>query len=80
MRLSIKTIPVAQLEKAAARALKNAYSPYSKVKVGCAVLGLDGQVYSGCNVENASYGATICAERTAITKMVSEGSKVFKPF
>lgn len=52
---------------------KNAHVPYSKAYIGAAVLMADGKMYGGCNVENASYGGTICAERTAIVKAVSEG-------
>ena len=66
-----------QLIEAAWKARENAYAPYSKFKVGAAVLGEDGKVYTGCNIVNASYGMTVCAERTAIFKMVSEGCKKF---
>ena len=55
--------------------LKKAYVPYSKFPVGAALLCADGTVFTGCNIENASYGATICAERTAIFKAVSEGHR-----
>lgn len=71
-----KNISKAQAKKligAAARARKNAYAPYSKFKVGAAVLSKSGRIFGGCNVENASYGLTCCAERTAIFKAVSEG-------
>ncbi len=57
---------------------QNAYAPYSGFKVGAAILTEEGKIFSGCNVENASYGLTMCAERTAIFKAVSEGYKNFK--
>lgn len=66
-----------ELIEMAKKAMENAYSPYSNFKVGAALLSKDGQVFLGCNVENASYGATICAERTAITKAVSDGVQDF---
>lgn len=62
----------------ALEAREKAYVPYSKFKVGSAVLFESGDIYSGCNIENASYGATNCAERTAIFKGVSEGNKIIK--
>ncbi|KAI9251431.1 cytidine deaminase, partial [Phascolomyces articulosus] len=55
-----------------------AYAPYSKFRVGAALLSEDGTIFKGCNVENASYGAAICAERTAYVKALSEGHKNFK--
>ncbi|KAJ7212231.1 cytidine deaminase, partial [Mycena pura] len=58
-------------------AKKNTYSPYSKFPVGAALLAADGTIFKGANIENASYGGTICAERTAIVKAVSEGTKSF---
>lgn len=67
-----------KLSKIAIDARENAYVPYSKFKVGAAVVTEDGTIYTGCNIENASYGATNCAERTAIFKAVSEGHKKIK--
>jgi cytidine deaminase len=66
------------LRSKAQEASKNAYSPYSKALVGCALLTSDGSLYTGCNVENASYGGTICAERVAILKAVSEKKMIIK--
>ncbi|WP_106064558.1 cytidine deaminase [Clostridium liquoris] len=64
-----------ELIKKALEAREKAYVPYSKFKVGAAILTGNNKVYTGCNIENASYGATNCAERTAIFKAVSEGEK-----
>ncbi len=58
-------------------ATRNAYIPYSHYPVGAALRAVDGRVYSGCNVENAAYPSTICAERTALVKAVSEGQREF---
>ncbi|MDV3276884.1 MAG: cytidine deaminase [Nitrososphaerales archaeon] len=62
------------LVASARRAMKMAYSPYSGVRIGAAVLTSSGKIFTGCNIENASYGLSCCAERTAIFKAVSEGS------
>lgn len=67
-----------ELIKKALEARNLAYCPYSNFKVGAAALFEDGNIYTGCNVENASFGATNCAERTAIFKGVSEGARVLK--
>ena len=67
-----------ELVKLAIDARKKAYVPYSKFKVGAAIEMEDGTVFTGCNIENASYGATNCAERTAIFKAVSEGHSIIK--
>jgi len=63
------------LLKLASKAAQNAYSPYSKFKVGACVLFEDGKTYTGCNVENASYGLTLCAERNAISSAIADGQK-----
>lgn len=67
-----------QLMAQSKEAREYAYVPYSKFKVGAALLAADGTVYNGCNIENASYGLTNCAERTAIFKAVSEGVTEFQ--
>ena len=66
-----------ELMSTAIEARKKAYAPYSKFLVGAALLCNDGTVFTGCNVENTSYGLCICAERTAICKAVSEGHQKF---
>ncbi|VEF47760.1 cytidine deaminase [Bacillus freudenreichii] len=66
-----------QLVDEAKKAKEMAYVPYSKFPVGAALLSQDGTVYHGCNIENASYGLTNCAERTALFKALSEGAKAF---
>ena len=75
-----KTMPAtvpAKLLRSAKKAMKNAYAPYSRFRVGAAVLLSNGQIFCGCNVENASYGMTNCAERTAIFAAVAElGPKI----
>ncbi len=65
------------LYRKAKEALRNAYAPFSKFTVGAALLSETGEVFTGVNVENSSIGATICAERTAFVKAVSEGKRKF---
>ena len=67
-----------ELFKVAEQALEKAYAPYSNFKVSAALLTDDRRIFTGVNVENASYGCTICAERTACVKAVSEGAVEFK--
>lgn len=65
------------LIRAAQQARESAYAPYSNYKVGAALLTRNGTIFTGCNVENASYSACICAERVAVTKAISEGQREF---
>lgn len=67
-----------ELMQTAQQARKNSHSPYSHFRVGAALLTKSGKVYTGCNIENAAYPATVCAERTAIFKAVSEGERGFE--
>ena len=66
-----------ELMAVAVKAREMSYSPYSNFRVGAALLGLSGKVYTGCNVENAGYTPTNCAERTALFKAISEGEREF---
>ncbi len=66
-----------ELFRMAVKASENAYAPFSNFHVGAALLAKDGTVHTGVNIENSSYGATICAERTAMVKAISEGCREF---
>jgi len=72
-----KNVDMDELFQKALYSAESAYAPYSKFRVGAALLSEDGRVFTGCNVENRSFGLTICAERTALFKGVSEGAKRF---
>ena len=67
-----------KLIRAAFEARERAYAPYSHFKVGAALLAEDGRIFTGCNIENAAFTPTICAERTALFKAVSEGVRCFQ--
>ncbi len=67
-----------ELMAIALEARKKAYTPYSHFMVGAALLGKSGKIYTGCNIENATYTPTVCAERTAFFKAVSEGERDFE--
>ncbi|MBV1866059.1 MAG: cytidine deaminase [Rhodobacteraceae bacterium] len=78
MTNELSTETIDRLFAAATKAMHNAYAPYSKFTVGAALLLENGDIIAGCNVENASFGGTICAERTAIGAAVSQGHRDFK--
>jgi cytidine deaminase len=67
-----------ELAEAAQKVKANSYAPFSKLRVGAALLSTDGQIFTGCNIENSSFSLTICAERVAIFKAISHGASKFK--
>ena len=67
-----------ELARLARKAQKNSYAPYSKFRVGAALMTDDEEVFTGCNIENSSFSLTICAERTALFKAISENKQTFK--
>lgn len=73
-----KDLDINALLKTALLYREKAYAPYSSFSVGAALLTADGQIFGGCNIENAAYSPTLCAERTAFAKAVSEGCRDFK--
>jgi cytidine deaminase len=77
MAAAATVVDRAALADAARIARQRAYAPYSHYKVGAALLAADGTIFMGCNIENAAYPATICAERVVVTKAVSEGQTQF---
>ena len=73
--MSLSPLQIRRLATAARRAARFSYVPYSNFRVGAAVLTSSGKIFAGCNIENASYGLTSCAERTAVFKAVGEGHR-----
>ena len=73
--MSLSHLQIRRLATAARRAAESSYAPYSAFRVGAAVLTSSGKIFAGCNIENASYGLTICAERAAVFKAVTEGRR-----
>ena len=76
--ITLQQTEIRKLIKTAIEARRFSYSPYSRYQVGAALLAWDGQIITGCNIENAAYGPSNCAERTAFFKAVSEGIRDFK--
>lgn len=76
--MSISETQLNELQQAAVDASRNAWSPYSGFSVGAALMTVDGRIFTGCNVENASYGLTVCAERNAIGQAVTAGCRQFQ--
>jgi len=70
----MSTIPWKEMTAAASRAREAAYAPYSSYLVGAALISDDGRIFAGCNVENASYGLALCAERSAVAQLVAAGA------
>jgi len=77
-RINRNTVKYKRLIDAAKKAKVNSFSPHSKFRVGAAIVTQSGKIFSGCNIENSSYSLTMCAERTAIFKAMSEGNRKFK--
>lgn len=77
INLTVMQFPVEKLINTARASRERAYAPYSGFKVGAALLTTEGRLYTGCNIENASYGLSICAERVALFKAVSNGERHF---
>jgi cytidine deaminase len=75
--VSLSQHEMSELAKAAEQVKRMAYAPYSRFSVGAALLAADGTIYTGCNVENASYGLAICAERNAVAHAVAQGAREF---